>query len=174
VTVVRCRFEASASESRITGNSRELLENEVRPLVEAFLKERGLTLSSDKTHITHIDEELIPSLAPIKSRVFSLTPRFGTVLTQFRGLVSQRASRLRVKGCDGPQLPVEITQICGRSEPAPRRRARPALVPLVPVAHLTEIGAIGLHICKSAASSQPCPYGLSPIERSGVEVMPRN
>jgi len=40
----------------ITGSSRELLEKEVRPLVEAFLKERGLTLSPDKTHITHIDE----------------------------------------------------------------------------------------------------------------------
>jgi RNA-directed DNA polymerase len=38
----------------ITGESKELLENEVRPLVEAFLEERGLTLSPDKTHITHI------------------------------------------------------------------------------------------------------------------------
>jgi RNA-directed DNA polymerase len=40
----------------ITGDSKELLENEVRPLVEQFLKERGLTLSADKTRITHIDE----------------------------------------------------------------------------------------------------------------------
>jgi RNA-directed DNA polymerase len=40
----------------ITGDSRELLENEVRPLVEQFLNERGLRLSPDKTHITHIDE----------------------------------------------------------------------------------------------------------------------
>jgi len=40
----------------ITGDSRELLENEVRPLVEAFLKERGLMLSPDKTRITHINE----------------------------------------------------------------------------------------------------------------------
>lgn len=40
----------------ITGDSKELLENEVRPLVEQFLKERGLTLSPDKTRITHIDE----------------------------------------------------------------------------------------------------------------------
>jgi len=40
----------------ITGDSKELLENEVRPLVEHFLKERGLTLSADKTHITHINE----------------------------------------------------------------------------------------------------------------------
>ncbi len=40
----------------ITGDSRELLENEVRPLVEQFLKERGLILSPDKTRLTHIDE----------------------------------------------------------------------------------------------------------------------
>src|SRR4029453_3062789 len=40
----------------ITGDSRELLENEVRPLVEQFLRERGLTLSPDKTRLTHIDE----------------------------------------------------------------------------------------------------------------------
>ena len=39
----------------ITGDSKELLENEVRPLVELFLKERGLVLSTDKTRITHID-----------------------------------------------------------------------------------------------------------------------
>src|SRR4029453_16641427 len=40
----------------ITGDSRELLENEVRPLVERFLQERGLTLSPEKTRITHIDD----------------------------------------------------------------------------------------------------------------------
>ena len=40
----------------ITGGSKELLENEVRPLVERFLQERGLALSADKTRITHIDE----------------------------------------------------------------------------------------------------------------------
>jgi len=40
----------------ITGDSQELLEQEVRPLVEQFLKDRGLTLSPDKTRITHISE----------------------------------------------------------------------------------------------------------------------
>ena len=40
----------------ITGDSREKLENEVRPLVEQFLAERGLRLSPDKTRITHINE----------------------------------------------------------------------------------------------------------------------
>jgi RNA-directed DNA polymerase len=40
----------------ITGVSYEVLANEVRPLVERFLAERGLTLSADKTRITHIDQ----------------------------------------------------------------------------------------------------------------------
>jgi RNA-directed DNA polymerase len=38
----------------ITGSSKELLENEIKPLVEQFMKERGLELSQEKTHITHI------------------------------------------------------------------------------------------------------------------------
>jgi RNA-directed DNA polymerase len=38
----------------ITGRSRELLEDEVRPLVERFLRERGLELSLEKTTVTHI------------------------------------------------------------------------------------------------------------------------
>ena len=32
-----------------------MLENEVKPLVEQFLRDRGLQLSSEKTCITHID-----------------------------------------------------------------------------------------------------------------------
>ncbi len=40
----------------ITGNSKELLEDEVKPLVEGFLRERGLELSAEKTKITHIED----------------------------------------------------------------------------------------------------------------------
>ena len=39
----------------ITGSSKELLETEVKPLVEAYLKERGLELSPEKTRITPIE-----------------------------------------------------------------------------------------------------------------------
>ncbi|HUP22163.1 MAG TPA: group II intron reverse transcriptase/maturase [Thermoanaerobaculia bacterium] len=42
----------------ITGCSREVLEQEVRPLVEQFLAERGLVLSPEKTIITHVDAGL--------------------------------------------------------------------------------------------------------------------
>lgn len=38
----------------ITGRDKELLENEVKPIVIEFLKERGLTLSEEKTTITNI------------------------------------------------------------------------------------------------------------------------
>lgn len=40
----------------ITGRSRELLEHEVQPLVEAFLRARGLELSPEKNHVTHIKD----------------------------------------------------------------------------------------------------------------------
>ena len=41
----------------ITGTSKVLLEYGVKPLVEQFLKERGLGLSHEKTRITHIEQE---------------------------------------------------------------------------------------------------------------------
>jgi RNA-directed DNA polymerase len=39
----------------ITGKTKELLETQVKPLVAAFLAERGLELSPEKTQITHIE-----------------------------------------------------------------------------------------------------------------------
>ena len=40
----------------VTDASREVLEERVKPAVEAFLWERGLELSAEKTHITHIND----------------------------------------------------------------------------------------------------------------------
>jgi len=40
----------------ITGRSKELLEGEIKPLVEQFLHERGLELSPTKTVITHVEK----------------------------------------------------------------------------------------------------------------------
>ena len=40
----------------VTGRSQELLEHEVRPWIEAFLAQRGLQLSPEKTKVVHIDE----------------------------------------------------------------------------------------------------------------------
>ena len=39
----------------VTGNSQELLHNEIRPWIEAFLAQRGLRLSLEKTKVVHID-----------------------------------------------------------------------------------------------------------------------
>lgn len=49
-------FIRYADDFVITGRSKEQLENEIKPLVETFLQERGLRLSQEKTKITHIDE----------------------------------------------------------------------------------------------------------------------
>jgi len=49
-------FTRFADDFIITGRSKEILENEVKPLAIAFLKERGLQLSEDKTRITHIND----------------------------------------------------------------------------------------------------------------------
>lgn len=40
----------------ITGTSKELLENKIKPVVVSFLKERGLEISEEKSKITHVDE----------------------------------------------------------------------------------------------------------------------
>jgi RNA-directed DNA polymerase len=45
-----------ADDFLITGTSKQLLHNEVRPLVAHFLKERGLELSHEKTKITRVED----------------------------------------------------------------------------------------------------------------------
>ncbi|GLZ27586.1 hypothetical protein Pstu01_42550 [Stutzerimonas stutzeri] len=40
----------------ITGATKAVLQHQVRPAIEAFLKERGLELSDEKTQITHISQ----------------------------------------------------------------------------------------------------------------------
>lgn len=39
----------------ITANDKTLLEKRVKPLIQEFLSQRGLTLSEEKTHLTHIN-----------------------------------------------------------------------------------------------------------------------
>jgi RNA-directed DNA polymerase len=45
-----------ADDFLITGATRELLEEEVKPLVEQFLRDRGLELSPEKTVVTHVGD----------------------------------------------------------------------------------------------------------------------
>jgi RNA-directed DNA polymerase len=51
VNLIRC-----ADDFVITGATQERFEHKGKPLVEAFLRERGLTLSHEKTVMTHIAE----------------------------------------------------------------------------------------------------------------------
>ncbi|EOG3189480.1 group II intron reverse transcriptase/maturase [Salmonella enterica] len=51
----KVNFVRYADDFIITGSSREQLEQDVKPLIEEFMKERGLTLSPEKTKITHLD-----------------------------------------------------------------------------------------------------------------------
>lgn len=50
----RVNFVRYADDFIITGKSKRMLEEKVKPAVEAFLAERGLTFSENKTVITHI------------------------------------------------------------------------------------------------------------------------
>ena len=50
------RMVRYADDFIVTGRSPELLEDTIKPAIEAFLAERGLALSQEKTKITHIDE----------------------------------------------------------------------------------------------------------------------
>lgn len=49
-------FIRYADDFIITGETRELLQEKVRPCIEEFLNIRGLAMSADKTVITHIDD----------------------------------------------------------------------------------------------------------------------
>lgn len=52
----KVNYISYADDFVITAASRELLEKGVKPIVKAFLQERGLELSEEKTKITHIDQ----------------------------------------------------------------------------------------------------------------------
>jgi RNA-directed DNA polymerase len=52
----KIHFIRYADDFVVTAASKEILEDTVRPIIIAFLNERGLELSLEKTKITHIDE----------------------------------------------------------------------------------------------------------------------
>jgi RNA-directed DNA polymerase len=52
----KINFVRYADDFIVTASAKETLENKVKPAIEAFLKERGLELSQEKTKITHIED----------------------------------------------------------------------------------------------------------------------
>ncbi len=82
----------------VTGASKELLEQEVKPFIEAFLKERGLLLSQEKTVITHIEDGfdfLGQHVRKYRSGAVLTTPSKKNVkalLKKVRGTIEKRKS----------------------------------------------------------------------------------
>ena len=52
----RANFIGYADDFVVTCTSKEVLVNDIKPLIADFLAERGLTLSVEKTKLTHIDD----------------------------------------------------------------------------------------------------------------------
>ena len=88
----RVNFVRYADDFIITGKSKRLLEEHVRPAVEAFLAERGLTLSAEKTTVTHIRDGFtflgqtfrktgnVLRITPAKEGVLALIRKIGTLI----------------------------------------------------------------------------------------------
>jgi RNA-directed DNA polymerase len=88
----RVNFIRYADDFIITGKSKRMLEEKVKPAVEAFLAERGLTLSEEKTAITHIKKGLtflgqtirkygrVLHIKPSTEGVLALARKVGTLI----------------------------------------------------------------------------------------------
>ena len=90
----RVNFVRYADDFIITGKSKRLLEKNVKPAVEAFLKDRGLTLSPEKTMITHITNGFqflgqnfrkqgnVLHITPAKKGVLALLQKVGNIIRE--------------------------------------------------------------------------------------------
>jgi RNA-directed DNA polymerase len=81
----------------ITGRSQSQLVNEVLPLVEKFLRERGLELSAEKTQVTHIQKgfDFLGQNIRKYGRKLLITPaqkNVQAVLTKIRGIIEKNKS----------------------------------------------------------------------------------
>jgi RNA-directed DNA polymerase len=78
----RVNFVRYADDFIVTGKSKRLLEEIVKPVIEAFLAERGLNLSKEKTVITHIKNgfTFLGQTFRKHGRVLHITPAIEGVL----------------------------------------------------------------------------------------------
>jgi RNA-directed DNA polymerase len=91
----RVNFIRYADDFIITGKSKHLLENNIKPTVEQFLSKRGLSLSPEKTKITYIKDGFdflgqyirkygkILRITPSKRSVESVIQNVGTVIRKY-------------------------------------------------------------------------------------------
>jgi RNA-directed DNA polymerase len=88
----RVNFVRYADDVIVTGTSKRLLEKHVRPVIDAFLAERGLELSEEKTAITYIKHGCtflghtfrkhghVLHITPSKEGVLALKGKVGTLI----------------------------------------------------------------------------------------------
>src|SRR5262249_3627401 len=94
----------------VTGSSRELLEQEVLPVVRQFLSERGLELPETKTRLTHRADGfdfLGQNLRYLDAKLLLRPARTGVrqFLTKVRGIIRQSAT------CTAGQLIVRLNPL---------------------------------------------------------------
>jgi RNA-directed DNA polymerase len=82
----RVNFVRYADDFIVTGKSRRILEEQVKPAIEAFLDERGLQLSPEKTVITHIRDgfTFLGQTFRKTGNVLRIMPETGGVLALLR------------------------------------------------------------------------------------------
>jgi len=91
----RVNFVRYADDFIITGKSKRLLENQLKPAVEGFLAERGLTLSKEKTVITYVKKGFtflgqtfrkhgrLLHITPSKEGVLALVRKVGRLIRKY-------------------------------------------------------------------------------------------
>ena len=114
----RVSFVRYADDFIVTGKSKAILENNVMPAIKKFLTERGLQLSEEKTHITHIKQGFTflgqtfrlpaqagkhgnkPHITPAKEGVLALIRKVGALIRKYTsapmvGLIKKLNETLR-------------------------------------------------------------------------------
>ena len=91
----RVNFIRYADDFIITGKSKRLLDKQVKPVVIAFLEHRGLSLSEEKTSITHIKQGFtflgqtfrkqgnVLHITPAKEGVLALIRKVGSISRKY-------------------------------------------------------------------------------------------
>jgi len=91
----RVNFIRYADDFIVTAKSKRLIEEHIKPVIESFLKERGLSLSQEKTKTTYIKKGFtflgqtfrkhgrVLRIIPSKEGVLSIIRKIGTVLNKY-------------------------------------------------------------------------------------------
>lgn len=93
----KVNFIRYADDFIVTGESRELLENGVLPIIRDFLSERGLELSEEKTVITHIEDGfdfLGTNIRWYKDKLLTKPSKknYKAIISKVRGIIKQNPS----------------------------------------------------------------------------------